>query len=96
MFVCSIQESDAMKLEQKLNAGQIEEVILQVSAYCSYCASLAKHHSVISNKKFTSVNLHCMIDRQMVYFCTFYTFILFTNIKHYSYKDNQQEEEVKN
>ena len=60
-----------MKLEQKLNAGQIEEVILQVSAYCSYCASLAKHHSVISNEKFTSVNLHCMIAR-------WYTFALFT------------------
>lgn len=36
-FICScFQESDVQKLENKINSGQIEEVILQVSVYCVY------------------------------------------------------------
>ena len=34
MHVWYVQESDPFKLEKQLNAGQIEEVILQVSTYC--------------------------------------------------------------
>ena len=34
MLVWYVQESDPFKLEKQLNAGQIEEVILQVSTYC--------------------------------------------------------------